>query len=66
MIKGGLLGAEPATTMWELWNSDQEGPGMNSRNHIMFGTVSSFLHKARPARAQPALSCGHPACRSAD
>ena len=45
MIKGGLLGAEPATTMWELWNSDQEGPGMNSRNHIMFGTVSSFLHK---------------------
>ena len=26
---------EPATTIWELWDSDKEGPGMNSRNHIM-------------------------------
>jgi alpha-L-rhamnosidase len=45
MIKGGQLGIEPATTIWELWDSDQEGPGMNSRNHIMFGTVSSFFYK---------------------
>lgn len=22
---------EPATTVWELWNSDTTGPGMNSR-----------------------------------
>lgn len=36
---------EPATTIWELWDSDKEGPGMNSRNHIMFGTVSSWLYK---------------------
>jgi len=45
MIKGGELGVEPATTLWELWNSDQEGPGMNSRNHIMFGTVSAFFYR---------------------
>jgi len=45
MLKGGALGAEPATTLWELWDGDQEGPSMNSRNHIMFGTVSSWMHK---------------------
>ena len=33
---------EPATTLWELWNSDDQGPGMNSRNHIMFGSISSY------------------------
>ena len=27
---------EPATTVWELWESDTEGPHMNSRNHHMF------------------------------
>jgi len=26
---------EPATTLWELFNSPFRGPGMNSRNHIM-------------------------------
>jgi len=36
---------EPATTMWELWNGDTQGPGMNSRNHIMFGTVDTWLYK---------------------
>ena len=36
---------EPATTIWELWDSDKEGPGMNSRNHIMFGTVSAWMYK---------------------
>lgn len=36
---------EPATTIWELWDSDKEGPGMNSRNHIMFGTVSAWMTK---------------------
>ena len=25
---------EPATTLWELWDGDAEGPGMNSRNHV--------------------------------
>jgi len=36
---------EPATTVWELWNSDSQGSSMNSRNHIMFGTVDTWLYK---------------------
>jgi alpha-L-rhamnosidase len=36
---------EPATTVWELWNSDMEGPGMNSRNHHMFGSVLAWFYK---------------------
>jgi len=36
---------EPATTLWELWNSDVSGPSMNSRNHIMFGSVGTWLYK---------------------
>ena len=28
----GLHGRERRTTIWERWNSDKEGPGMNSRN----------------------------------
>ena len=27
---------EPATTVWELWDSDTTGPNMNSRNHVSF------------------------------
>jgi hypothetical protein len=41
-IKGGL--GEPATTLWELWDGDHEGPSMNSRNHIMFGGPGKWLH----------------------
>ena len=40
---------EPATTIWELWDSPTEGPGMNSRNHIMFGTVGSWFYKGSSA-----------------
>jgi alpha-L-rhamnosidase len=36
---------EPATTLWELWNSPSQGPSMNSRNHIMFGSVSSWFYR---------------------
>lgn len=35
---------EPATTVWELWQSDVASPRMNSRNHIMFGGPGSWLH----------------------
>jgi len=42
----GAGNPEPATTVWELWDSPTEGPGMNSRNHIMFGTVGSWFYKA--------------------
>jgi len=34
---------ENATTLWELWDAPLEGPGMNSRNHIMYGSVGSFF-----------------------
>jgi alpha-L-rhamnosidase len=34
-----------ATTIWELWNSDQEGPAMNSRNHFAFGTVGEWMQR---------------------
>jgi len=37
---------EPATTLWELWDTPEEGPGMNSRNHIMFGAVGDWFYKA--------------------
>lgn len=46
---------EPASTVWELWNSDKAGPSMNSRNHIMFGSISSWFYKylvgIRPAKS---------------
>lgn len=32
-----------ATAIWERWNSDKEGPGMNSRNHFAFGSMSQWL-----------------------
>eukprot|EP00049_Salpingoeca_infusionum_P017850 m.354639 g.354639 ORF g.354639 m.354639 type:complete len:1153 (-) comp17070_c0_seq1:211-3669(-) len=35
---------EPATSsVWELWNGPYEGPGMNSRNHHMFSSISGWL-----------------------
>jgi len=42
----GVGNYEPATTIWELWDSDVEGPGMNSRNHIMFGSVGGWFYKS--------------------
>ncbi|CAF0783806.1 unnamed protein product [Adineta ricciae] len=35
---------ENATTLWELWDAPFEGAGMNSRNHIMFGSVGSWFY----------------------
>lgn len=34
---------EPATTVWELWSAPWTGPGMNSRNHHMFSSISEWL-----------------------
>ncbi|MBN1352742.1 family 78 glycoside hydrolase catalytic domain [candidate division KSB1 bacterium] len=39
MVKKG------ATTVWELWNSDTEGPGMNSRNHFALGSVGEWYYQ---------------------
>ena len=36
---------EIATTLWELWDSPREGPSMNSRNHIMFGSVGAWFYR---------------------
>lgn len=35
---------EPATTLWELWDSDTSDPHIDSRNHIMFGGPGAWLH----------------------
>jgi len=35
---------EPATTLWELWNSPWGNPGMDSRDHIMFGALGSWFY----------------------
>jgi alpha-L-rhamnosidase len=39
----GYMLAKGATTIWELWNSDTEGPAMNSRNHFAFGSVCEWI-----------------------
>lgn len=41
----GYMIDKGATTIWELWNSDSEGPAMNSRNHFAFGTVGEWLQR---------------------
>ncbi|RMG58389.1 MAG: alpha-L-rhamnosidase [Bacteroidetes bacterium] len=55
----GYMAGQGATTIWELWNSDQTGPGMNSRNHFALGSVGewyySHLAGIRPDPAQPAF-----------
>lgn len=35
---------ENATTIWELWDTPSEGPGMNSRNHHMYASVGAWFH----------------------
>jgi alpha-L-rhamnosidase len=35
---------ENATTLWEVWNAPIPGPGLNSRNHIMFGSVGAWFY----------------------
>jgi len=40
----GYMIEKGATTIWELWNSDTEGPGMNSRNHYALGAVGRWMY----------------------
>ena len=35
---------ENATTMWELWDAPNEGPGMNSRNHHMYASIGAWFY----------------------
>lgn len=39
----GYMVAEGATTLWERWEK-LAGMGMNSHNHIMFGTVDAWFY----------------------
>jgi len=48
-----------ATTLWELWDAPDEGPGMNSRNHIMFGSVSAWFYQHLGGIRQPEWSNGY-------
>ncbi len=41
----GYMIKEGATTIWERWEK-LTGTGMNSHNHIMFGTVDVWLYRA--------------------
>ncbi len=41
----GYMAEKDATTIWELWNSDTEGPGMNSRNHFALGSVGRWFYE---------------------
>jgi hypothetical protein len=36
---------EPATALWELWDSDIGSPIMDSRNHIYSASISTFFFK---------------------
>jgi alpha-L-rhamnosidase len=40
----GYMVEKGATTIWELWNSDTAGPGMNSRNHFALGSVGRWFY----------------------
>jgi alpha-L-rhamnosidase len=40
----GYMVREGATTLWERWEN-LGGPGMNSHNHIMFGSVDAWFYK---------------------
>jgi alpha-L-rhamnosidase len=40
----GYMVEKDATTIWELWNSDTQGPGMNSRNHFALGSVGEWFY----------------------
>jgi alpha-L-rhamnosidase len=40
----GYMLAEGATTLWERWEK-LSGRGMNSHNHIMFGTVDAWFYR---------------------
>ncbi len=40
----GHMVEKGATTIWELWNSDTEGPGMNSRNHFALGSCGEWYY----------------------
>ncbi len=41
----GYMIANGATTLWEIWQN-RTGPGMNSHNHPMFGSIGAWFYTA--------------------
>lgn len=40
----GYMVKQGATTIWELWDADQNDPGMNVRNQLPFGSVGQWFY----------------------
>jgi len=53
----GYMIENGATTLWELW-PNKTGPGMNSHNHPMFGSVGTWLYQALAGIQQTPDSAG--------
>jgi len=53
----GYMIKNEATTLWELWQN-KTGPGMNSHNHPMFGSVGAWFYKALAGIKQAPDSAG--------
>ena len=49
---------EPATGMWELWNSHNGSAKMDSRNHHMFSSISAYIKSQAGGLIQPKGSSG--------
>lgn len=53
----GYMVKKGATTIWERWNTDREGPAMNSHNHFAFGSMAQWFFEGiaglRPDEARP-------------
>jgi alpha-L-rhamnosidase len=41
----GYMAVQGATTVWERWDTDKQGPNMNSRNHFCFGVVAQWFYE---------------------
>jgi alpha-L-rhamnosidase len=50
---------EPATALWELWSAPSEGPGMNSRAHVMQASVGAWLYTDVAGISQQPGSAGY-------
>ncbi|MEM7681257.1 MAG: family 78 glycoside hydrolase catalytic domain [Planctomycetota bacterium] len=53
----GYMIDQGATTVWERWDSDRQGPDMNSRNHFCLGSMAQWLYEdlagVKPDPAHP-------------
>lgn len=54
----GYMVKQGATTLWELWE-DKTGPGMNSHNHIMFGSVGAWFYRVLAGIDQEMNTAGY-------